>query len=107
LALQCDVILCSEKAQFGLPEITLGLIPGMGGTQVLPRIVGDKVAKRMILTGLPIDAKEAHRLNVAHLLPGENFEQAAADIVNAMATKSADALIAGNRAVRASQETTL
>jgi enoyl-CoA hydratase len=74
LALLSDVILCSEKAQFGLPEITLGLIPGLGGTQILPRIVGDKVAKRMILTGLPIDAKEAHRLNVAHLLPTEGFE---------------------------------
>lgn len=79
----------------------------MGGTQVLSRIVGEKVAKRMILTGLPIDAKEAHRLNVAHLLPGENFEQAATEIITAMAAKSADALIAGTRAVRASQETSL
>jgi enoyl-CoA hydratase/carnithine racemase len=69
LALLCDIILCSDKAQFGLPEITLGIMPGMGGTQILPRIIGEKVAKRMILTGLPIDAKEAHRLNIAHLLP--------------------------------------
>lgn len=61
----------------------------------------------MILTGLPIDAKEAHRLNVAHLIPGENFEQGLAEIVNAMASKSGDALIAGTRAVRASQETSL
>lgn len=69
LALLCDIILCSDKAQFGLPEITLGIMPGFGGTQTLPRIVGEKVAKRMILTGLPIDAKEAHRLNIAQLLP--------------------------------------
>lgn len=61
----------------------------------------------MILTGIPIDAKEAHRLNVAHLLPGENFDQSVSLIVNAMASKSGDALIAGTRAVRASQETTL
>ena len=69
IALLSDIILCSEKAKFGLPEITLGLIPGIGGTQILTRIVGTKVAQRMILTGLPIDAKEAHRLNIAHLLP--------------------------------------
>jgi enoyl-CoA hydratase/carnithine racemase len=47
----------------------LGIIPGIGGTQILPRIVGTKVAQRMILTGLPIDAKEAHQLNIAYLLP--------------------------------------
>lgn len=49
--------MCSEKAKFGLPEVTLGIIPGIGGTQILPRIVGTKIAQRMILTGLPIDAK--------------------------------------------------
>ena len=64
-----DIIVCSENATFGLPEVNLGIMPGMGGTQILPRIVGEKVAKRMIMTGLPIDAKEAHRLNIAHLLP--------------------------------------
>jgi len=68
-----DIIVCSENASFGLPEVNLGIMPGMGGTQILPRIVGDKVAKRMIMTGLSIDAKEAHRLNIAHLLPTENF----------------------------------
>lgn len=40
-----------------MPEVNLGIMPGMGGTQILPRIVGEKVAKRMIMTGLPIDAK--------------------------------------------------
>jgi enoyl-CoA hydratase/carnithine racemase len=53
------------------------LIPGVGGTQILPRIVGEKVAKRMIMTGIPIDGKEAHRLNIGHLLPTENFEEKA------------------------------
>jgi enoyl-CoA hydratase/carnithine racemase len=107
MALLSDIVLCSEKAQFGLPEITLGLIPGMGGTQVLPRIVGEKVAKRMIMSGLPIDAREAHRLNIAHLLPTEGFEQAVADLVSAIAGKSGEALIAANRAVKISSETTL
>lgn len=100
IALLSDIILCSEKAQFGLPEITLGLIPGIGGTQILPRIVGEKVANRMIMTGIPIDAKEAHRLNIAHLLPTENFEQAVSQIIGAMASKSVDGLIAANRAVK-------
>jgi enoyl-CoA hydratase/carnithine racemase len=57
LALLTDIIVCSENAVFGLPEVNLGIMPGMGGTQILPRIVGEKVAKRMIMTGLPIDAK--------------------------------------------------
>jgi len=60
-----DVILCSEKAEFGLPEITLGLIPGIGGTQLLPRIIGEKAAMLMILTGQPINAQEAHRMHIA------------------------------------------
>jgi len=64
------------------------LIPGIGGTQILPRIVGEKVAKRMIMTGMPIDAKEAHRLNIAHLLPSEHFEDKVKEIVNAIASKS-------------------
>ena len=73
LALLTDIIVCSDKAQFGLPEITLGIMPGIGGTQILPRIVGEKVAMRMILTGLPIPAQEAHRMNIAHLLPTDTF----------------------------------
>lgn len=103
----CDIILCSEKASFGLPEITLGLIPGMGGTQALPRTVGEKVAQRMILTGLPINAQEAHRLNIAHLLPTEGFEAKVSEIVNAIATKSKDSIIAAKRAVKIAFDTTL
>lgn len=73
LALLCDIIVCSDKAQFALPEINLGLIPGMGGTQKLARIVGEKVAMRMILSGELINAFEAHRLNIAYLVPVENY----------------------------------
>lgn len=61
----------------------------------------------MVLTGTPIDAQQAHRLNVAYLLSGEKFEQSLSTIVNTIASKSGDALIAGTRAIRASQETTL
>lgn len=51
LALLCDTIVCSDNASFGLPEVNLGLIPGMGGTQRLTRIIGEKLAMRYILTG--------------------------------------------------------
>jgi enoyl-CoA hydratase/carnithine racemase len=107
MALLTDIILCSENASFGLPEISLGIMPGMGGTQLLPRIVGEKVAKRMIMTGLPIDAKEAHRLNIAHLLPSENFESKINEIITAIASKSKTSLIATSKAVSISQETPL
>ena len=65
LALMCDIILASEKAFFGLPEINLGLMPGLGGTQKLAKIVGQKKAMRHILTGEGFDATEAWRMNVA------------------------------------------
>jgi enoyl-CoA hydratase/carnithine racemase len=61
----------------------------------------------MILTGLPIDAKEAHRLNIAHLLPTEAFEEKVNEIVNAIASKSSQSLYAANKAVKISSETTL
>jgi enoyl-CoA hydratase/carnithine racemase len=59
LALICDMRVAAANAQLGLPETTLGIIPGAGGTQRLPRIVGDARAKEMILLGRPIDAKTA------------------------------------------------
>lgn len=71
LALLADVILASKNAVFALPEITLGLIPGIGGTQNLARIVGSKVAMKMILSGESINAEEAHRLNIATLIDPE------------------------------------
>src|SRR5262249_36983518 len=65
LALSCDLILASEAAQFGLPEVTLGIIPGGGGTQTLPRLVGRQRAKELIFTGRRIGAEEAERLGIA------------------------------------------
>lgn len=64
LALACDFIVASDTAQFGLPETTLGIIPGGGGTQMLPRLIGRQKAKDLIFTGRRIDATEAERLGI-------------------------------------------
>jgi enoyl-CoA hydratase len=64
LALACDVRLASDTAQVGLPEVTLGIIPGWGGTQRLPRVVGPSMAKLLMMTGERIDAQEALRIGL-------------------------------------------
>ena len=66
VALACDFIYASENAMFGLPEITLGLMPGFGGTQRLPRLIGKNMAKEMIFTGKMISAAEAVQIGLAN-----------------------------------------
>ena len=66
LALACHIRVVSESAKLGLPEVTLGVIPGYGGTQRLARLVGRGRALELILTGAPVDAAEAHRLGIAN-----------------------------------------
>src|SRR4029079_1992809 len=70
LAMSCDMRIASEKARFGQPEIKLGLIPGGGGTQRLPRLVGTGNALRLILTGDMIDAAEAKAMGLVDLVVG-------------------------------------
>jgi enoyl-CoA hydratase len=86
LALSCDMILASEKAKFGLPEVTLGIHPGFGGTQRLPRLIGAARAKELIFTGKMIDASEAERIGLVNKVvsPDKLHEEAkalAADIL--------------------------
>ena len=107
LALLTDIIVCSENAGFALPEITLGLIPGIGGTQFLTRIVGPKVASKMIFTGEPINAVEAHRLKVAHLISPSGFEENLQKMLETLVNRAMDTLAGAKRAVKFSMESTL
>ncbi len=66
LALVCDLIVASERAQFGLPEPTLGLVPGGGGTQRLPRMIGKNRANEILLTGRRLTAQEAHEWGIVN-----------------------------------------
>jgi len=66
LAMACHIRIASENARFGQPEINLGLFPGAGGTQRLPRLVGKGMALEMMLTGEPVSAQEAHRLGLVN-----------------------------------------
>jgi enoyl-CoA hydratase len=66
MALACDFVYASENAMFGLPEITLGIIPGFGGTQRLPRLIGSNRAKEMIFTGKLIPAAEAEKIGLVN-----------------------------------------
>ncbi len=66
LALACDIRICSENAKFGQPEVNLGVIPGFGGTQRLPRLVGTGHALELLLTGDMIDAQEACRIGLVN-----------------------------------------
>ena len=68
VALACDFIYASENAMFGLPEITLGIIPGFGGTQRLSRLIGMSMAKEMIFTGKIISAAEAKNIGLANMV---------------------------------------
>lgn len=74
LSLCCDIRLCAEHAQFGLPEMPLGVIPDLGSTQRLPRIIGPAYAKELIITGRRIDAQEALRIHlVNHVYPRDQL----------------------------------
>ena len=74
VAMMCDIMIASNAAAFGLPEIKLGLIPGAGGTQALIRNVGKSKAMEMILTGSPISAEEALKLSlISKVVPHEKL----------------------------------
>ena len=108
LALACDLRIASTSARFGQPEIALGLIPGGGATQRLPRIVGSGAAARLILTGDPIDAPEAHRIGlVEELVPPDELLPRALAIAARIGMRSPVALAAAKDALRTALSTPL
>ena len=105
LALSADVRIASTRSRFGQPEVGLGIIPGGGGTQRLPRLVGPGAALRMILSGEVVDADEALRMGlVEQVVPAEELEAATTALATTMAARSPLALGLAKRAVRASME---
>lgn len=108
LALLCDVVIAGDNARFGLPEITLGIMPGAGGTQRLIRCVGKSLASRMILTGESITARQAQRAGlVSDVFPAALALEYALKQAALMARHSPLALQAAKQALRQSQEVAL
>ena len=104
LALSCDLRVASEKARFGQPEINLGLIPGGGGTQRLPRLVGLGHAMRLVLTGDMIGAAEAKEIGLVELVvPHEELRAKTFELAAKIAGKSPLTLKIAKESVRASQ----
>ena len=108
VAMLGDILLASESAKFGQPEITLGIIPGMGGTQRLTRAVGKYKAMDLILTGRMMDAEEAERSGlVSRVLPAEGFAEEVQKIAAKVASMSQVALAAATEMVDEAYRSTL
>jgi enoyl-CoA hydratase len=108
LAMMCDFIIAADNAKFGQPEIKLGIIPGIGGTQRLARAVGKAKAMDLILTGRMMDAAEAERSGlVARVVPAASLMQEAIKVAETIAALSQPSLIAAKEAVNRSFETSL
>lgn len=108
LALCCDIRICSEDARFGFPEVGYGLIPGGGGTQRLPRIVGKGKATEMILIGEPIDAGEAYRTGlVSRVVPGDRVSEVAEEVARRLIARGPVAVRYAKEAVNKGADMTL
>ncbi|WP_066682250.1 enoyl-CoA hydratase [Caulobacter sp. CCH9-E1] len=108
LAMMCDFILASDTAKFGQPEVTLGVTPGIGGTQRLTRLVGKSKAMDMILTGRMMDATEAERAGlVSRIFPADALVTEALAVAAKIAAQSPLAVAMNKELVEAAYETTL
>jgi enoyl-CoA hydratase len=108
LAMMCDFILAADTAKFGQPEINLGVLPGAGGTQRLPRFVGKAKAMEMVLTGRMMDAAEAERCGlVSRVLPAEGLLEEAIKTAEKICGLSLPVVMLAKEAVNRAFETTL
>jgi len=108
LAMMCDFIIAADNAKFGQPEITLGVMPGMGGSQRLTRFVGKSKAMDLVLTGRMMDAAEAERCGlVSRVVPAADLVEEAVKAAQKIAEFSLPAVIMAKEAVNRSYETTL
>ncbi len=108
LAMMCDIIIAGDNAKFGQPEINLGVIPGMGGSQRLTRAVGKAKAMDMVLTGRMMDAAEAERSGlVSRVVPADDVVAEALKAAEVIAAKSKPVAMVAKEAVNAAFETGL
>jgi enoyl-CoA hydratase/carnithine racemase len=108
LALACDMIVASETAEFGQPEILLGIIPGGGGTQRLTRVIGKQRAMELVLTGRRIGAEEARSYGLVNSVAGKkDWLDAALELADVVARRPPLAVRFGKQAVLAADETPL
>lgn len=108
LALMCDFVLAADTAKFGLPEINLGILPGLGGTQRLPRYIGKAKAMEMALTGRFMGAEEAEASGlVSRIVPAKNLLEEAQSVAQKISEKSQISTIAVKEAVNRAYESTL
>mmetsp|Transcript_22279 Transcript_22279/g.62579 ORF Transcript_22279/g.62579 Transcript_22279/m.62579 type:complete len:189 (+) Transcript_22279:247-813(+) len=108
LAMACDVLVCGESAQFGQPEILLGTIPGMGGSQRLTQAVGKATAMDMVLTGRRMGAAEAERKGlVSRVFPDAELVEGAVDMARAIAKHSLPVAAMAKETVNVACETSL
>ena len=108
LAMQCDLIIAADNAKFGQPEIKLGIIPGIGGTQRLTHAVGKAKAMDLILTGRMMDATEAERAGlVARIVPLQSLVEEAMKVAATIAGMSLPSVLAAKEAVNCALETSL
>jgi enoyl-CoA hydratase len=108
MAMMCDFIIAAENAKFGQPEITIGTIPGAGGTQRLTRAVGKAKAMEMCLTGRIMDAEEAERSGlVTRIVPLDNLLENALETADKIAKLSQPVVMMAKESVNKAFETTL
>jgi enoyl-CoA hydratase len=108
LAMMCDFVIAADSARFGQPEIKLGIIPGAGGTQRLPRAVGKSKAMDLVLTGRMMDAQEAERAGlVSRVVPADKLLDEALAAANAICEYSLPAVMMAKEAVNRAYESPL